>query len=141
MQRMYLGLLLLLTCLPAFAGNITVTGAWLRLLPGDLPLAGYARVTNASGHALTLIGASSPAFSDVQLHRSVVHDGMDEMLHLDAIKIEAGKTLDFAPGGYHLMLFDRRHPLHTGQHVSVTLKFTDGTQYTADFVVKGATGQ
>jgi len=63
------------------------------------------------------------------------------MLHIEAITIAAGKTLDFIPGGYHLMLFDRKHPLGAGQHVPVIMRFSDGTQYTAEFVVKGATGQ
>ncbi|HVA55487.1 MAG TPA: copper chaperone PCu(A)C [Gammaproteobacteria bacterium] len=141
MRIKYLVLLLTVFCLPAFAGTLSVTGAWLRLLPGDLPLAGYAHVTNNTGHTLVLTGASSPEFSDVQLHRSVVHDGMDNMLHIEAITIEAGKTLDFIPGGYHLMLFDRKHLLSAGQHVPVTLRFSDGTQYMVKFVVKGATGQ
>ncbi|MGA9854915.1 MAG: copper chaperone PCu(A)C [Gammaproteobacteria bacterium] len=141
MRSKYLVLLLTVCCLPVFAGSLSVTGAWLRLLPGDLPLAAYAHVTNTSEHTLKLIAASSPEFSDVQLHRSVVHDGMDEMLHLDAITIEAGKTLDFAPGGYHLMLFGRKHPLQTGQRIPVTLRFSDGSEYTAEFVVKGAAGQ
>lgn len=137
----YLVLLLAVFCLPAFAGTLSVTGAWLRLLPGDLPLAGYAQITNNTGHTLTLIGASSPAFTDVQLHRSVVHDGMDEMLHLDAVTIDGGKTLDFVPGSYHLMLFGRKHPLVAGQHIDVTLRFSDGMQYTTEFVVTGATGR
>lgn len=141
MRRPWFGLVLAVFSLPVFAGTLSMTGAWLRLLPGNLPLAGYAHVTNNTGHTLTLIGASSPEFSDVQLHRSVVHDGMDEMLHIEAITIEAGKTLDFIPGGYHLMLFGRKHPLGAGQHVPVTLRFSDGTQYTAEFVVRGATGQ
>lgn len=141
MRKLLFGLLLVFVTLPAFAGNISVTGAWLRLLPGDLPLAGYAHVTNNSAHTLTLTGASSPEFSDVQLHRSMQHHGMDEMMHVGAIAIEAGKTLDFVPGGYHLMLFGRKHALAAGQYVPVILKFSDGTQYTTEFVVKGATGQ
>jgi periplasmic copper chaperone A len=136
-----LGLLLAIISLPVFAGNLSVTGAWLRLLPGDLPLAGYARVTNSGTRPLTLVAASSPEFSYVQLHRSVLRNGMDSMLQLDSLRIAAGKTLDFAPGGYHLMLFGRRHPLHIGQLVPVTFEFSDGVHYTAEFVVRGATGK
>jgi periplasmic copper chaperone A len=141
MHRKYYVLLLTILCFPAYAGTLTVTGAWLRLLPGDLPLAGYAHVINGSGHTLKIIGASSPEFSEVQLHRSVVHDGVDEMLHLESISVESGKSLDFVPGGYHLMLFKRKHALHAGQRVPVTLIFSDGVKYTAEFLVKGANGQ
>ena len=133
--------LLAVFTLPVYAGTLSVNGAWLRLLPGDLPLAGYAQVINTSGHTLKLLGASSPEFTEVQLHRSLVREGMDEMLHLDAINIEAGETLELTPGGYHLMLFGRKHILHAGQHIPVTLRFSDGTKYTAEFIVKGATGK
>jgi periplasmic copper chaperone A len=141
MRRSVIALLLAVFSLPVLAGNLSVTGAWLRLLPGNLPLAGYAHVNNNSGHTLTLTGASSPEFSDAQLHRSIVRNGMDEMLRLDSITIEAGKILNLAPGGYHLMLFGRKHALHAGQRVPVTLKFSDGKHFTAEFVVQGATGQ
>jgi periplasmic copper chaperone A len=141
MRRTSFALLLAIISLPVFAATLSVSGAWLRLLPADLPIAAYAQVTNTSGHTLKLIGASCPEFTEVQLHRSMIHDGMDEMLRLDAITIEAGKTLDFAPGGYHLMLFSRKHVLHAGQRIPVTLRFSDGTQYTAEFIVKGATGK
>jgi periplasmic copper chaperone A len=140
MRSRWLLLLLGFFSLQAFAGDVSVTGAWLRLLPGNLPLAGYAHVTNNTGHALTLVAASSMEFSQVQLHRSVIRDGTDVMQRLNVIHIGVGQTLDFAPGGYHLMLLDRRHPLHTGQRVPVTLRFSDGTHCTAEFIVKGATG-
>lgn len=141
MRRSWFGLLLVFFSLPVFAGPVSVSGAWVRLLPSDLPLAGYAQVTNTSGHTLKLIGVSSPEFSEVQLHHSLVHAGMEEMLHFDAITIETGKTLDFAPGGYHLMLFGRKHALKAGLRVPMTLRFSDGTQYTAEFTVKQATAK
>ncbi|MGA9853012.1 MAG: copper chaperone PCu(A)C [Gammaproteobacteria bacterium] len=141
MRRFWFGLLMVAVTLPAFAGNISVSGAWLRLLPGNLPLAGYAYVTNTGTRPLTLVAANSPEFSEVQLHRSMQRNGMDVMSHLDSIGIAAGKSLDFAPGGYHLMLFNRKHPLHVGQQVPVTLIFSDGAHFTAVFLVKGAAGQ
>ena len=141
MRRLWTGILLMLITLPAFAGDLSITGAWLRLLPGDLPLAGYAHITNTGKSTLTLAAVSSPDFSQVQLHRSVIRNGMDTMLHVDSISISAETSLDLAPGGYHLMLFDRRRPLHVGQLVPVTFKFSDGSHHTVEFVVRGATGE
>jgi periplasmic copper chaperone A len=141
MRRSLIGILLILVVLPVFAGDLSITGGWLRLLPGDLPLAGYGHVKNTGKSTLTLVAVTSPDFSDVQLHRSVIRDGMDSMLHVDSISISAGESLELAPGGYHLMLFDRRHRLHRGQLVPLTFKFSNGTNYTAEFAVKGATGK
>lgn len=141
MRKTLIGLLLMLIASPLFAAELTVTQAWLRLLPGDLPLAGYAHVVNTANRDLTLVAASSPEFAAVQFHQSMNHDGMEEMRHLQQIRIAAGKSLDFAPGGYHLMLMGRKHALQPGQHVALTLHFSDGSKQTIQFVVKGATGQ
>lgn len=141
MRSLLYGLTLTFICLPAFAGNISVTDAWLRLLPGDLPLAGYVHVVNTSKHVVILEGASSPEFSSVQMHRSVTSNGMETMLLVGPMRIAPGKSIDFAPGGYHLMLMGRKHPLQIGQHVPITLNFSDNTHLMVEFVVRGATGQ
>lgn len=141
MRKLSFGLILALASLPALAGNINVTGAWLRLLPGGLPLAGYARVVNTGKHVIVLTGASSPEFFRVQMHRSVTRNGMETMIRVGPMKIGPGKSIDFAPGGYHFMLMGRKHPLHVGEQIPITLKFSDNTHLTVEFVVRGATGQ
>lgn len=140
MRKLLSLLLFSILVAPAFAAELAVNHAWLRLLPGDLPLAGYVQLVNTSKHEVTLVAASSPEFSEVQFHRSMNRDGMEGMMHLEKIHIAAGKTLDFAPGGYHLMLMGRKHALQIGQHVALTFQFDDGTRQTIEFVVKGAAG-
>ncbi len=140
MRIPWFGLLLAAFSISAFAGNISVTDAWIRLLPDNLPLAGYAKVTNTGEHMLTLVAASSPDFPRVQLHRSIVRNGNDVMQHVQKINIAPGQSLNFAPGGYHLMLMGARHSLRIGEHVPIMLKFSDGTHYNILFTVKGATG-
>jgi len=141
MRKILIGLLLAAFLAPAIAAELSVSHAWIRFLPGKLPLAGYVQVTNQGKKPVTLVAASSPAFGTVQFHRSVNRDGMDRMIHLKSLKIAAGQTLKFAPGGYHLMLMGRKRALKPGQHVAITVKFADGTSQTIDFVVKGVTGQ
>ena len=140
MRKLLAGLSLLAIVTPLFAATLTVSDAWLRLLPGDLPLAGYVRLVNTSGHDVTLVSASSPEFAEVQFHRSMNQLGMEQMMHLARIRIAKGGTLNFAPGGYHLMLMGRRHALKPGQRVALTLDFDDGSHQTVEFVVKGANG-
>ncbi|MHB8405075.1 MAG: copper chaperone PCu(A)C [Gammaproteobacteria bacterium] len=57
------------------------------------------------------------------------------------IAMAVRKCLDFAPGGYHLMRFDRKHPLHIGRQIPVTLKFSNAAHCTVEFVVRGASGE
>lgn len=112
-----------------------VSGAWIRLLPGDLPLAGYFTLHNNGTKPLKLTGATSPAFNRIELHHSMTMHGMDKMKPIKAAVAPAGSTLTFAPGGYHLMMW-RSHPLKVGKQVPVTLEFADGQHLEVEFTVK-----
>jgi copper(I)-binding protein len=142
MLKRLLPALVLCACLPAAAfaqPTIHVTGGWIRLLPGDLPLAGYFTLHNGGAQAIKLVGASGPGFARIQLHRSMTMHGMDKMVPVPEITVPAGKTFAFAPGGYHLMLW-RNGTLNVGENVPITLKFADGRKIEATFVVKSAAG-
>jgi periplasmic copper chaperone A len=141
MRKLLIAAALMAITTPLYAASLVIEHAWVRLLPGDLPLAGYALMVNHGKHDITLVAADSPEFAAVQFHRSMNHGGMEEMVHLSKLRIDAGKSLDFAPGGYHLMLMGRKHPLQIGQHVALTLHFADGSKQTIQFVVKGASGK
>ncbi len=119
----------------------SVSDARIRWLPGDLPLAGYFSITSHASAPLQLVGAASPAFGDVMLHRSVEEGGMQRMVHVDGLDLAPGKTLVFAPGGYHLMLMEPKQTLHPGDKVPVTLRFGDGQTLEIPFRVEGVQGQ
>ncbi|MHB8347022.1 MAG: copper chaperone PCu(A)C [Acidiferrobacterales bacterium] len=115
-----------------------VTHARIRLLPGDLPLAGYFDLANPGSRPLTLTGASSPAFRSVELHRSMEKNGMSSMAPVRHLGIKAGATLRFSPDDYHLMLMRRAKPLRVGDHVPVILRFTGNESLRTMFKVNGA---
>ncbi|MGH8438926.1 MAG: copper chaperone PCu(A)C [Pseudomonas sp.] len=117
--------LLLLTANAAMA-QVQVQNAQLRLLPGDLPAAGYFTLTNTGTEPVALNGAQSNMFGQVMIHRSTQENGMARMQHIDQVQIPASGTLAFAPGGYHLMLMQRQKPLALGDQIAITLQFADG---------------
>jgi copper(I)-binding protein len=84
-----------------------------------------------------LIGASSPAFQAIHMHRSVESGGMSTMAPAERVEIEPGATVHFAPGGYHLMLMKRLMPLQLGQEVPIRLRFASGDSVEAAFTVEG----
>jgi copper(I)-binding protein len=120
---------------------VSVTNARIRLLPGDLPLAGYFDLHNDGKQTVTLTGASSPAFHMVHLHLSEEKNGTSTMVMVEGIEIKSGATLHVAPGGYHLMLMQRTRPLHAGDRVPITLKFRDGQTTRTMFDVREAGGE
>jgi copper(I)-binding protein len=124
------------------AGNAAgVTHAWVRWLPGDLPEGGYAVITNSGDNALRLIGADSPDYGMVMLHRSVQRDGVETMQTVAGIVVPAHGSAALEPGGYHLMLMHPLHAIAPGGKVRVRLHFADGSTINAEFPVRPATAQ
>ena len=123
-------------CLPAFAGSATVSDAWLRYIPGGAPSAGYFKLANQGRRPLTLVGAECDDFGRVMMHRTIERGGISTMRPVHEITVEPGKSVTFAPGGYHLMLMRPKHPLRPGGRLPVRLRFGDGSKLTTEFLVK-----
>jgi copper(I)-binding protein len=143
-RRRWLAAMVLALCSTTVLAGMTtvkVSNARIRLLPGDLPLAGYCDVHNTGSKTVTLTGASSPAFGGVMMHLSMHENGEATMKMVDKIDIAAGKTLRFAPGGYHLMLMNRKHSMKVGDAVPITLHFSNGLDLKREFRVGGANTQ
>ena len=125
----------------ADAAPLAVSGGWFRALPAAVPSGGYFTLHNGGDKPVTLMGAQSPACGHLMLPKSMNHGGMGMMEHVDSVKVEAGDTLTFAPGGYHLMCMDSKPILKAGARVPVTLQFAGGETVTADFAVRNAAGK
>ncbi len=98
----------------------------IRLLPGDRPLAGYFTIHNAGDSDLQLLGASSEAFARIMIHATIVSNGQSKMQEqTEAVSIPAGDTIDFAPGGLHLMMMQKKRDLSIGDEAQVVLSFVD----------------
>lgn len=120
-------LMLLASFVMAAEGGITVENAWIREAPpGARAMAGYMVVKNHGNSDKVLVSASSEAFGDVMLHRTIVEEGMAKMVHQMAITIPAKGEVTFEPNGYHVMLMAPKKPLKAGDKVEITLKFKDG---------------
>ena len=67
-----------------------------------------------------------------------MNNGVMTMRALDkGLAIEPGKTVKFAPGGYHLMLMDLKSPLKQGDKLPVTLEFEKAGKVKVAFDVQG----
>jgi copper(I)-binding protein len=112
--------------------------AWVRWLPGGVPLAGYAILANISGQSIVLTSATSTAFQDVSLHQTIQAGGTVRMSPLDRIAIAPHATLDFEARGIHLMLMQPRATLDPNGAVSIALHFADGSSMTVPFQVRSS---
>jgi copper(I)-binding protein len=118
--------------------TVRVEQAWIRWLPANLPVAGYATIVNDGDGVTRLTGASSPDYASVMLHRSRLAQGDSTMEMVDHLDIPAHGSVKLAPGGYHLMLSHATHPVKPGDKVPMRLRFADGSVLQVDFPVRPA---
>jgi copper(I)-binding protein len=137
MLRMMLLMLVGLYGSLAAAAGAMVESPWVREAPPTAAALGAFMVLhNHNAMPLVLVGAECSAVGEVQLHRTVMEDGMAKMLHQPSIEIPAHGQLEFKPGDYHLMLMKPKYALKSGEKVAITLKFKDGSTLPVTFVVR-----
>lgn len=98
---------------------------------------GYVSVTNTGKTPDLLLSVSTPAAQRVEMHRSMVMNGVAMMHPVEGgLPIPPGTTAVFAPGGYHMMLIGLKQPLALGASFPMTLKFQKAGAVTVQFKVE-----
>lgn len=105
-------------------GSLEITGPWSRATPKGAPTAiGYMTIKNTGTAPDRLIAGSVDFASGFQLHSMAMENGVAKMRELKNVDIAAGQTIQFKPGGSHVMFVGLKHPLAQGDHVKGTLVF------------------
>lgn len=133
MQRLLFALALGSSFLaPAAAADgptVRVKHVWVReAAPGVDVMAGYFVLENLTDSPLALTDVSSPEFASVMMHESVQTGTQESMQEVAKIEIPAHGSVEFKPGGYHLMLMQPKKNLSAGDMVTLMLKFSDGSE-------------
>jgi copper(I)-binding protein len=110
--------------LPAVAGELAVVNAWSRSTP---PVAKvgvvYFTLKNDTKKSDRLLKLSTPVATKVEVHRTEELDGIARMREVAVLHVDAGQTLEFQPGGLHVMLMGLRKPLIAGTSYDLDLLF------------------
>jgi hypothetical protein len=122
------------------APSVSVTNAWIRWLPANLPAAGYATLRNVGDRPVTLVGASTLDYGVIMFHESRNQHGVEQMVPIDSVRIEPHSQVSFAPEGFHIMLMQPKRTVQPGDHVSITLRFADGQSLQVQFDVRKTDG-
>lgn len=132
MRRLFLLVALCAACLPAAMADgpsTRVSHVWIREAPpGVEVLGGYFTLENLTSKPLSLTEVSSPDFGSVMMHQTVQQGGQESMQEVARIEVPARGSIEFKPGGYHLMLMQPRKDLSAGDSVTLMLKFSDGSE-------------
>lgn len=117
---------------------VKVDDAWVRAtVKGQTASGGFMSLT--ASRDLTLIGFTTPAAGETELHDMVMEGDVMRMRAIDKLPLPAGQaiTLKPGPGGKHLMLMDLKRQLKDGEQVVLKLKLrtADGKTLTQDITV------
>ncbi len=94
----------LVACAPsAIEPTLQFEDAWVRAMPpGTMMTAGFGRLVNHTDHQLEITAYTSPAYSDVSLHETVIENGVSRMREVHGLSIPPGGEVELAPGSYHI---------------------------------------
>jgi copper(I)-binding protein len=122
--------------LTAFA-ELDIREAWIKNLPPSTPVrAGYMNIHNPDQIAVSIVEIRSKAFANVEIHQTIEQDGMMRMDPVPNLKIEAGSSVQLAPGGLHLMMMNPEQPTRPGDIIEILLVLDDGSKQSLKMLVK-----
>ena len=112
----------------AFA-DLDISDARIKNLPPTVPVrAGYMTIHNPEPAAVTIVSVRSDAFASVEIHQSLMKDGMMHMEPVRELNIDAGTSTPPAPGWFHLMMLQPVEPTHPGDEIEIFLQLDNGTE-------------
>ena len=112
-----------------------VTAAWSRPAAQGTTGAGFMTLRTPGAKPDALVSVESPLSDHVMVHQSAMSGGMASMKMVASVPVPAGRSVTFAPGGYHLMFTGLTRPLNVGDSLPATLTFASGAKVKATFVV------
>ncbi|MCA1856557.1 copper chaperone PCu(A)C [Massilia oculi] len=104
--------------------QVSVTEPWIRAtVPAQKVTGAFMRVQSAA--PARLVGVQSSVAGRAELHEMAMEGQTMRMRRVDAIALPAGKPVDLASGGYHIMLMDLQRQVKEGERVDLTLQVED----------------
>jgi len=126
---------------PNAAPGMVLSDAVVRLpaVSGN-PGVAYFTLSQGDGAPRKLVAVHVEGFGRAEMHQSMTEGGMMSMQAIHDVKIEAGKSVEFKPGGYHVMLFNPDASLKAGGTAELTITLDNGDKATALAKLEGAGG-
>lgn len=122
------------------AAPLTFKDAWVKAADKGMSAA-FGTLVNSTGADLTVVSATTPASSRVELHEVVgTGGGMKMQPREGGFVVPAHGGLELKPGGYHLMLMGLAEAIEPGDQIAFTLTLKDGSTVAFTALAKSFTG-
>lgn len=118
-------------------GALQIAHPWARATPkGAAVGGGYFKITNTGSTPDRLVSGTSEISGRFEVHEMSMDNGVMKMRQLkDGIEIKPGETVEFKPGGYHVMMLDLKGPIKEGERVKGTLVFEKAGKVDVEYAV------
>ena len=98
----------------------TVKDAWVRgTVEPQRATGAFMKITSAQGGKL--VAVESPVAGVVEVHAMSMQGDVMSMHAVPDLALPPGRTVDFKPGGYHVMMMGLKQALKAGDVVPLTL--------------------
>ncbi|MCW1381661.1 copper chaperone PCu(A)C [Novosphingobium sp. KCTC 2891] len=126
---------------PEAAPGITLSDAVVQLpaVPGR-PGVAYFTLAQGNGAPRKLAAVHVDGAERAEMHRSAMHNGVATMAPVTEVALAPGKAVQFAPGGYHVMLFGVSDSLKAGSTTELTITLDNGDKASVSAKVQSIGG-
>jgi copper(I)-binding protein len=137
MKKQVFALLAALAISAGAQAQVTVTAPWVRATVPQSKATG-AFMQLRSEQDARLLEVRSDAAASVQIHQMEMAGQTMTMHAVDGLDLPAGKQVNLASGGYHVMLMDLKRQLKAGETVPLTLRVQRKGRPVEEIVVQAA---
>ena len=117
------------------ADNMLVDHPWMKVINKNG--AGYFKIKNTGTNDIHLLEVVSDSVRNIELHNIVTEDGVSKMRPVKGgVIVNIGESIEFKPGGYHLMFFEINKDLEEGELMNAIFKFKNSKNLLVKFKVE-----
>ncbi|MBL8579236.1 MAG: copper chaperone PCu(A)C [Mesorhizobium sp.] len=143
MKKVLLALLAVVIATPVVAqtysaGAVGIDNTWIQEAPPRAPtLAGFVTFENTGAEDDRLVAIESAAVERVELHKSVVTDGIARMSPMEnGLALPAGQTITLGENGTHAMFINPLQRYRDGEEIAATLILEKAGRVDVNFTVR-----
>lgn len=128
MQKIILFILttILMACSSSQSDNVTFDDLIIYApRAGSSVTAGFTNISNSTGEAITIDAITSPQFNIVEIHETIIDNGVAKMLKIEKLIIDNDESVALKPGGKHLMLIGAKKVILEGEEINLIVKLSN----------------
>jgi copper(I)-binding protein len=119
-------------------GTLALSDSWARATPPGARTAAVYLTLTGGEQGDRLLGGSTPAAREVQIHTHIHAEGMMRMEQIPSLTVPAGGSASLRPGGDHIMLIGLSQPLVAGEQLELQLDFEHAGSMTVSVPIRDA---